>query len=283
MIVGGLQVFRLRRRQGRQRRDKDVLRWRRDAGCAPVPPAEDEPEDDEDVPESGIRADGSRRPRRARGRGLGRGRRAQMLREDVVDAGNLPFNNIRLFGVADGRLRLLSSRAPPRRATARRAASATWRIARGRAPLASARRASIPEPERLDRPGCASSTRRKPPLPRLRRPARPGARGELFLPPVHERARQHFARPVAGERGERAPGQSRARASSAAAIEDRSRASAAAAPRADSSRAPRGLRAARPRPASPAPRAATSPTRRRTPRASPWRSRGGARGKGTPW
>ena len=38
----------------------------RDAGCAPVPPAEDEPEDDEDVPESGIRADGSRRPRRAR-------------------------------------------------------------------------------------------------------------------------------------------------------------------------------------------------------------------------
>lgn len=45
----------------------------RDAGCAPVPPAEDEPEDDEDVPESGIRADGSRRPRRARGGGVVKG------------------------------------------------------------------------------------------------------------------------------------------------------------------------------------------------------------------
>lgn len=45
----------------------------RDAGCAPVPPAEDEPEDDEDVPESGIRADGSRRPRRARGPGVVKG------------------------------------------------------------------------------------------------------------------------------------------------------------------------------------------------------------------
>jgi len=45
----------------------------RDAGCAPVPAAEDEPEDDEDVPESGIRADGSRRPRRARGGGVVKG------------------------------------------------------------------------------------------------------------------------------------------------------------------------------------------------------------------
>ena len=38
-----------------------------------MPPAEDEPEDDEDVPESGIRADGSRRPRRARGPGVVKG------------------------------------------------------------------------------------------------------------------------------------------------------------------------------------------------------------------
>jgi hypothetical protein len=45
----------------------------RDAGCAPVPPAADEPEDDEDVPESGIRSDGSRRPRRARGPGVVKG------------------------------------------------------------------------------------------------------------------------------------------------------------------------------------------------------------------
>ena len=45
----------------------------RDAGCVPVPPAEDEPDDDEDVPESGIRADGSRRPRRVRGGGVVKG------------------------------------------------------------------------------------------------------------------------------------------------------------------------------------------------------------------
>ena len=45
----------------------------RDAGCAPVRSASSDapdPDDDEDVPESGIRADGSRRPRRARGPGV---------------------------------------------------------------------------------------------------------------------------------------------------------------------------------------------------------------------